>query len=102
MSRPRQRIGDKGRLGEAQTKLVAALREAGASNHMIDNALDGKYDDYKSDVATPIVLLVQHAKREKLSSIERRAKAGEFDGARGDSDAWAATEDGKRTIREAT
>lgn len=90
------------KLGEAQTKLVDALRVANASNTMIDNALDGFYDDYKSENATPCILLVKHAKREGLRDIERRAKNGEFDGTKADSDAWAASEDGKQTIAEAT
>ena len=78
------------RLGEAQTKLLDALREANAPQAMIDRCLDGEYDDYRNKLtATPCIDLVNDARRFGLRSIEQRAKRGEFDGTKADSDAWA-------------
>lgn len=91
---------EQGKLGEAQAKLMAALRAAEAPQQMIDAALDGRYDDYKSDHATPMVLLVQEARARGLEGIAQRAISGEFDGTKADSDAWAASAEGKETFAE--
>ena len=87
-------------LGEAQTKLVAALREAAAPAAMIDAALDGLYDDFRSDHDAPISVLVHHALRCGLKEIATRAKNGEFDGTKADAQAWAQTPEGMETVAE--
>lgn len=88
------------KLGEAQHKLLQALRAAKAPQEMIDAALEGRYDDFKSDHATPMVLLVQELRERGLEDIAQRAISGEFDGTKADSDAWAASAEGKETFAE--
>ena len=67
-----------------------------------------QYDDWKSDSATPIIDLVrdlQLAAGERgkdLNELIARAIGGEFDGSKAESDAWAQSEDGKRTIAQLT
>ena len=76
------------KLGEAQTKLVAALHAAKAPAWMLDRALDGSYDDYKSEFAKPINALVLDCRRFGLVEMAERAKKGEFDGTAADALAW--------------
>ena len=64
----------------AKEKLVAALREAEASDTMIEYAQSGGYDDFESDSATPIMDLVRDCRNAGFDDIARRARNGEFDG----------------------
>lgn len=82
-------------------KLALALIEAGAPQYLVDGARAGKYDDFKSDLATPILQLVldlgeaarnwslPKAVREKLLGLANRAKVGEFDSTKEEAEDWA-------------
>jgi hypothetical protein len=70
-------------------RLAKALREARAPECMVSDALKGRYDDFESPSATPIVLLVQHAQQHGLKDIARRAMDGEFDATKEEAEAWA-------------
>ncbi len=60
--RPRQTAQrDQGDRTPTTEKLAKALEEAGAPEEMITQARAGYYDEYKSDVTTPIMYLVQDA-----------------------------------------
>jgi hypothetical protein len=70
-------------------RLAKALREARAPECMVSDALKGRYDDFESPSATPMVLLLQHAQQHGLKDIERRVMAGEFDATTEEAEAWA-------------
>ena len=63
-------------------KLAQALEEAKAPQVMIDAARRGRYDDFKSESATPIVDLVHDLKNVGLQDLAKRAMCGEFDSRR--------------------
>lgn len=63
----------------AKEKLAAALTEAGAPPRMIVDAQRGRYDDFESESATPIMDLVRDCRAAGLNHIAERAKQGEFD-----------------------
>jgi hypothetical protein len=46
---------------------------------MIDDASRGRYDDFESDSATPIMDLVRDSRAAGLDDIAQRAINGEFD-----------------------
>jgi hypothetical protein len=85
-------------------KLAAALIEAGAPQYLVDGALAGKYDDFKSDLDLPITTLVAdlteaarnwslpNGVRSKLAALVDRVKNGEFDATREEAEAWARRE----------
>lgn len=87
-------------MNKTTEKLVAALREAGASEAMIRKAEAAQYDDFLSDSAMPINDLVIAARAEGLAQIADRAINGDFDATKEESDAWAASEDGQATFRD--
>jgi hypothetical protein len=64
----------------AKDNLAEALSKAGASPEMVDAARHGRYADFESESATPIMDLVAHCRRAGLDDIARRAMDGEFDG----------------------
>ena len=64
----------------ASERLVAALKEAKAPNHMIELAEEGHYGDFSSKLATPITQLVIDAEFWGLDDIAKRAMKGAFDG----------------------
>jgi hypothetical protein len=80
-------------------KLARALEAAGAPAAMATAARAGCYDDYKSDSATPCVDLVndlarlmstpRYAINEAIRELFGRARNGEFDAQKWESDAWA-------------
>jgi hypothetical protein len=63
----------------AKERLVAALRGHSAPRKMIDAALEGRYDDFESNSATPIMDLVRDCQVEGLNQIAIRAMNGDFD-----------------------
>jgi hypothetical protein len=79
-------------------RLARALEEAKAPQHMIERARKGYYDDYKSQHATPIALLVQHCTQYDLTAIADRAIDGEFDGTKEDADEWAKSPEGQEVM----
>jgi hypothetical protein len=63
----------------AKQRLATALTDAGAPDSMVQDALMGRYDDFESESATPIIDLVRACTRIGLVDIAERAKDGEFD-----------------------
>jgi len=80
-------------------KLAAALRAANAPAAMISKAEAGYYDDFKSPLAMPLHQLVTDAQAAGLPDIAMSAINGDFDATREESAAWAASEEGKRTMQ---
>lgn len=64
----------------AKEKLADALTKAGAPEIMVDAAKRGRYGDFESDSATPIMDLVRDCRAAGLDGIAQRAMDGEFDG----------------------
>jgi len=73
-------------------RLAKALQEAGAPDQMVADAIAGKFDDFESDEALPIVHLVGTCRRYGLMDIASRAMSGEFDATKEEADAWYARE----------
>lgn len=84
-------------------RLALSLEHAHAPKVMITAARAGAYDDCKSESATPITDLVRdltQAARDApgqplkgdMLRLAQRAKLGEFDATREESEAWAAVE----------
>ena len=73
-------------------KLANDLKEVKAPQWMIENALSGYYDDYKSHVAMPIVQLVNDCHKNGLESIANKAKNGDYDATKEESDEWYESE----------
>lgn len=69
-------------------KLAKALEMAKAPASMIADARAGRYDDFKSDSATPITDLVRDCLKHGLRSMAQRAKNGEFDTTREEAEEW--------------
>lgn len=82
-----------------RAKLAQALAAAGAPAHMIAQATDGYYDDYRSSLGAPIVQLVRDATAAGLPGIAARAQAGEFDGQRWEAEAWAKSPEGREAFK---
>lgn len=68
-------------------------------NMMIQNAMNGYYSDYDSPLATPCIQLVKDLREMGLTELVNRAKEGEFDATKEESDAWYERE-GKQMIEE--
>ena len=81
-------------------KLAKALEQANAPTKMIERARAGYYDDYKSELAFPIIQLVQDATRHELYTVAEQAKAGKFDGQKWEADEWAKSPEGRATFQE--
>lgn len=65
---------------KAKERLANALVDAGAPAEMVADALRGRYGDFQSESATPIMDLVRDCRKAGLDSIAERAMNGEFDG----------------------
>lgn len=97
--RPKQTANrDQGDRTPTTEKLAKALEEAGAPEEMITHARAGYYDEYKSDVATPIIYLAHDAQSAGLTTIAERAKAGDFDAPDWEADEWARSPEGQATF----
>lgn len=81
-------------------KLAQILELAQAPKQMIERARAGYYDDFKSELATPIVALAQDARKAGLPDIAQRAMAGEFDAQDWEADEWQNSEEGQETFRQ--
>jgi hypothetical protein len=101
------------RLPEGHTAriLAAALEAAGAPRDMIDRAERGYYHDYLSPLAAPAVALVTelHAVaneeldpevRAALFDLRADVMAGRHDASKAEGSAWAASPEGRETLRE--
>lgn len=62
---------------------------------MIETAEAGAYDDFKSEVPTPILGLIHDLKQAGLHDLADRAQAGEFDAKRWEGDEWMASPEAK-------
>ena len=79
-------------------KLADALMAADAPADMVIRARAGHYDDYKSSLATPYIQLVLDASGVGLVDIAERARNGEWDAQKWESDEWAASAEGQETL----
>lgn len=88
--------------GPVSTKrrLATELIKRGAPAQMINNALDGRYDDYGPHPEMNIHLLVDHARKAGMNDLADMAIAGEFDATKEESDAWAASPEGQALMAE--
>ena len=68
--------------------LTTALTEANAPDWLIKNASNGHYDDFESEITSPITTLVDDCRRAGLNEIAKRAINGEFDATAEESEAW--------------
>ena len=73
---------------KTKEKLAKALTEANAPQEMIAAAISGRYDDFESHSATPIVDLVHDCHHAGLTDIADRAMNGDFDATKEESEAW--------------
>ena len=73
-------------------RLAQALENAAAPEEMVRAARAGRYDDFKSESATPIFDLVRDLQRIGAKDLAQRAIAGEFDASKEEADAWYAAE----------
>lgn len=81
-------------------RLAMALKEARAPEWMVTAAREGRYDDYKSPLAFPIMQLVADCRQYGLTRIIKRAQEGEFDSVKQEADEWALTEEGRQILSE--
>lgn len=88
-------------------KLALALLEAGAPGNMIEATLNGYFDEYKSELALPLLQLVSdcqmlHEKtgNEKFLEIAERTKNGDFDATKEESDVYWQSDEGKQIMAE--
>jgi hypothetical protein len=90
------------------TEKLARAIEAAAEAHpdkpqmrmMAGRARNGYYDDFKSLLATPCIQLVRDLDALGCAELSARAKNGEFDATKEESDAWAASPAGQATFNE--
>ena len=75
-------------------RLARALEAANDPTlaRMIALARAGHYDDFKSDIAAPIVALVNDLERAGHPELAQRARNGEFDGTIEEGQAWFESE----------
>lgn len=81
-------------------RLVLALKEAGAPTDLVLRALGDAFHDFRSPSATPIMDLVAACEHAGLHAIAERAKTGEFDAGRTESDAWMNSPEGQATMKQ--
>lgn len=77
-------------------RLAAVLRQEGLLG-LAGEALLGRYDDYESDSATPIVDLVRCLRARGREDLAQRAIGGEWDGTEEEARRWYERE-GRATI----
>lgn len=79
-------------------KLAQALEAAGAPKEMITKARGKHYDDFESDLMSPIRQLAADAVEHGLDSIALRAMNGDFDATKEEAEAWGKSAEGRETI----
>ena len=85
-------------------RLANELRKIGLED-MAQRAEKGRYDDFLSESATPILDLVSALKvvgSPESQALARRAMDGDFDATKEESDAWAASPEGQGIIGSLT
>lgn len=70
-----------------KARLADALDDAGLLE-LARQASEGRFDDFESESATPIVDLVRCLEAAGRKDLADRARAGEFDGTREEAEAW--------------
>lgn len=86
--------------GSTREKLARAMAEAGVPSQAIRQARAGYYDDYLSPNPFAIGTLVNDLEANGFSALAERARNGEFDGTKEESDAWAKSEEGQAVFAE--
>jgi predicted enzyme involved in methoxymalonyl-ACP biosynthesis len=81
-------------------KLAQALEVAGAPQEMITKARSKHYDEYESDLMSPIRQLAADAAEHGLDEIALRAMNGDFDGQKWEAEQWARSPEGKETFAQ--
>jgi hypothetical protein len=81
-------------------KLASALTARGAPVEMIQRALHGYYDDFKSPLAMPELQLLHDARAAGMEDIAQMVIDGKFDATKEESEAWAASPEGQATFAE--
>lgn len=81
-------------------RLARAMEQAMCPVPLIAAARAGRYDDYESDLAMPLVELVGELRALGQHALAERVVAGEFDGTKEESDAWAASPEGRAAFWE--
>lgn len=83
-------------------RLAAELRKIGLRN-MARLAEAGRYDDFLSESATPLLDLIQTLgvipNNPDAWALRTRVMNGEFDATPEESEAWAASPEGQETMR---
>ncbi|MBL0320534.1 MAG: hypothetical protein IPP74_14760 [Alphaproteobacteria bacterium] len=76
-------------------KLATEMNKAGCPTWMIEKAQKYHYDDFRSPFATPCINLVNDLQANGFKHLAERAKSGEFDSQKWESDAWADSQEGQ-------
>ncbi len=92
--------GDDAPEGSTREKLARAMVEARVPSVAIKQARAGYYDDYLSPHAFPLMTLVNDLEANGFSALAARARNGEFDGTKEESDAWAKSAEGQETFAQ--
>lgn len=71
-----------------KVKLAFDLKDAGAPEWMIRKAIDGYYNDYESDLPTPIHQLVHDCEGQDLKFVAENARNGKYDSSLEEAQAW--------------
>lgn len=90
------------RMGFPTKERLAQVLHAAVLFDMEKAARSGHYDDFESDIATPIVQLVADLRAVGREDLARRAMDGEWDGTKEESEAWARSAEGKKAIKSLT
>lgn len=69
-------------------KLAIALERIGAPIEMVRAARAGRYDDYKSDSATPLLDLLKDLRKIGAHALVSRVINGAFDATKEEAEAW--------------
>jgi hypothetical protein len=77
---------------EHSPKLAAVLRRAKRN----------EFNDFLSESATPCIDLVMALEKAGFRALANRARNGEFDATKEESDAWAKSDEGRLTFAELT
>jgi hypothetical protein len=92
--------GEDAPAGSTRERLARAMAEAGVPGVAIRDARLGYYDEYMGPLPFPISTLVADLEKNGFPELAARARAGEFNATKQESDAWAASEEGRATFAE--
>ncbi len=81
-------------------RLARDLREAGVPMDLVDDARDCRFDDYSSDSTFPQLDLVKRLTDLGRHDLVERVVAGEWDGSKAESAAWANGPEGQQAFAE--